>query len=608
MKKGLSALLTLGLTALCGHYKVLSSGAEAPTVKQAFMSELKLRPPIAAEGHTTTANTVAQEAAAGKSVVSSGDAAGAATFRIAGTVVDAVSGAAVAGAQVSIMVDGNAVEATAGGDGKFVFDGLKVGKYPLYAQAPGYVQEGLNQHGAFLTGVAVRSGLDSEHIVFKLHPEAVLYGKVTDERGEAVRHAQVMLLAGDGGWGQRRVGMRSQTQTNDLGEYRFAHLRAGKYYVAVEAHPWYAQTGLRYMPEPEPVRGQGVVRFYSGPPRSQPDPMLDVVYPVTFYPGVTDGNAASAIGLDWGESEEADVGLQAVPSVHMLVTNLPADEKGSTNYGVGATARVLGTMEYGLQVTGAQVAPGEYEIAGLPPGEATLHFNGAGGHPENSRTMELNASDGSTVDARGTGVTASVSGQVIFPGGGATRQGQVVLANDDNQNFVAQLKKDGSFAFPPVHTGTYRVFVGLQSQREYVQKVSATGARANEKEITIAEAGNVQLTVTMAQGFGRVTGVAKQDGKPVAGVMVILVPESGQDLDRLTRMDQSDSDGTFTLANTIPGKYVLLAIADGWDLEWAKAGVLKPYLVKGQALQIGADEKKEVTVEAQGKTGAGSAP
>ena len=552
-----------------------------------------------------TANPEAAQVRVRTPAVSSGggSVAVAGTFRIAGVVVDAMTGAPVPGAQVSIMADGNAVEVTAGGDGRFVFNGLNVGKYPLYATARGYVQEGLNQHGAFLTGVAVRNGLDSEHVVFKLHAEAVLYGKVTDERGEAVRQAQVMLLSGDQGWGERRIGMRLQTQTNDLGEYRFAHLRAGKYYVAAQARPWYAQTGLRYLPEPEPTGGQEGIMAFSGPRRSQPDPMLDVVYPVTFYPGVTDGGAANPIELSWGESEEADIGLQAVSSVHILVTNLPADEKGAMNYGVGATGKLLGTMDYGLPVTGAQVAPGEYEIAGLPPGEATVHLYGNGGRAEDSRTLEVNASDGGTVDARGAVPSVNVSGQVVFPAGSAAAAiGRVFLSDGIGRNFGAPLEKDGTFKIAGVQAGTYHVIAGVQGQRLYTSRVAATGARVSGRDVTIdGTGGDVSLTVTLGRGFGRVMGFARQDGEPMAGVMVILAPESGQSLEQDARIDQSDSDGTFTLPAIIPGKYVLMAIADGWELEWAKPGVLQPYWGKGQVVQIEADENKEVTLEVQGK-------
>ena len=50
----------------------------------------------------------------------------------------------------------------------------------------------------------------------------------------------------------------------------------------------------------------------------------------------------------------------------------------------------------------------------------------------------------------------------------------------------------------------------------------------------------------------------------------------------LFRRDQSDSDGTFTLAGILPGHYRVIAIKHGWELEWAKPSVLAPFLVKTQ--------------------------
>lgn len=51
--------------------------------------------------------------------------------------------------------------------------------------------------------------------------------------------------------------------------------------------------------------------------------------------------------------------------------------------------------------------------------------------------------------------------------------------------------------------------------------------------------------------------------------MILLVPESGQDTAENRRIDQSDTDGTFHLGSIIPGKYLLLAVQNGWDLDWA---------------------------------------
>ena len=67
----------------------------------------------------------------------------------------------------------------------------------------------------------------------------------------------------------------------------------------------------------------------------------------------------------------------------------------------------------------------------------------------------------------------------------------------------------------------------------------------------------------------------------------------------LFRRDQSDSDGTFTLANVVPGQYTVIAIANGWDLEWANPTVLQPYLAKGERVQVPAQGRLEIKVQVQ---------
>ena len=93
-------------------------------------------------------------------------------------------------------------------------------------------------------------------------------------------------------------------------------------------------------------------------------------------------------------------------------------------------------------------------------------------------------------------------------------------------------------------------------------------------------------------------GVVKTEDKPEAGVMVLLVPVSGENMDRDARMDQSDSDGTFTLRSMVPGNYLLMAIEDGWELEWRQEGVLAGYREKGVRVELRAGEETKVVVEA----------
>ena len=60
-----------------------------------------------------------------------------------------------------------------------------------------------------------------------------------------------------------------------------------------------------------------------------------------------------------------------------------------------------------------------------------------------------------------------------------------------------------------------------------------------------------------------------------------MVPKEPESHGELFRRDQSDSDGTFSLASVIPGEYTIVAIDDGWDLHWSEPGVIEHYVPKG---------------------------
>jgi hypothetical protein len=99
--------------------------------------------------------------------------------------------------------------------------------------------------------------------------------------------------------------------------------------------------------------------------------------------------------------------------------------------------------------------------------------------------------------------------------------------------------------------------------------------------------------------MGRVDGVALKDDMPVAGVMVLLVPQDSAAPPQLFRLDQSDSDGTFTVASVVPGKYTAVALENGWNLQWSNRKVLKPYLAQGVPVQIEPNGKYDIKLKVQ---------
>jgi hypothetical protein len=104
--------------------------------------------------------------------------------------------------------------------------------------------------------------------------------------------------------------------------------------------------------------------------------------------------------------------------------------------------------------------------------------------------------------------------------------------------------------------------------------------------LNVAPGTSLSIELSLVGGAVTVEGVAKRKGKWVAGAMVVLVPKNADDYDRIRR-DESELDGSFTLRDVIPGSYTVIAIEDGWDLEWAEPGALTPYLKHGQPLEVG---------------------
>jgi hypothetical protein len=69
--------------------------------------------------------------------------------------------------------------------------------------------------------------------------------------------------------------------------------------------------------------------------------------------------------------------------------------------------------------------------------------------------------------------------------------------------------------------------------------------------------------------------------------MIVLVPKNPEANHDRFRRDQSDLDGSFSLPDVIPGSYTIIAIENGWDLDWSEPAVLAQYLQHGETIEVG---------------------
>jgi Carboxypeptidase regulatory-like domain len=107
----------------------------------------------------------------------------------------------------------------------------------------------------------------------------------------------------------------------------------------------------------------------------------------------------------------------------------------------------------------------------------------------------------------------------------------------------------------------------------------------------------VKLSAVATQSLGTVEGIVKNDGTPVAGVMVVLVPRNPDNIS-MYRRDQTDSDGTFRLPSVLPGDYTVFAVSS-WELEWSNPEFIAKYLAAGTAVRVSGKDTHSVEVKLQ---------
>ena len=504
------------------------------------------------------------------------------TFRIAGTVVSKVDGHPLARARVTVRDarDAQKFESqVTSEDGRFQFTGVPAGKYSLTGAKRGFIAASYDQHEQFSTAIVTGAGLDTESLILQLAPAAIIFGKVLDESGEPVRRATVSVYFEDHSSGVDQIRQTHVTQTDDLGAYEITPLTPGTYFLSASAKPWYA-----IHPTSDSVAGSKATGTANADSTNF-DRSLDVAYPVTYYADVTDTDSATPIPIRGGERLQVEIHLNPVPALHLFfrVHNngnrgdiFPRLEQPSFDGSTFLQSDIVRT-----------VSPGLVEITGVRAGRYNVHFYGAGAGTQ-MNGIEVNK-DGEEIDTSAAEVLSTVKLSVRVTGENSLPPGLVVALRSAHQAMMGprQLSAKGEAGFTEIPPGKYEVVL-LGTARTYsVAHISAEGAEVSGHSFTVAAGSTPSVSVTLVGGSLNVEGTAKRAGTPFAGAMVVLVPKDPEDNADLFRRDQSDLDGTFSLRNVVPGSYTILAIENGWELNWSQPAVIAAYMSHGRTIQVG---------------------
>lgn len=502
-------------------------------------------------------------------------------YTIAGTVVSKVDGNPLVRARVTVRdaKDSQKFESqVTSEDGRFQFTGVPAGKYSLTGTKRGFITASYDQHEQFSTAIVTGSGLDTETLTLQLAPAAIIFGKVLNESGEPVRHATVTAYFEDHSSGVDQIRQARGTQTDDLGAFEITPLRPGTYFLSASAKPWYAI-------HPTSDSGSNVAGAANAG-NTNFDRSLDVAYPVTYYADVTDADSATPIPIRGGEHLQVEIHLNPVPALRLLfrVHNngnrgdmFPAQlEQPSFD---GSTA-LQGNLEQ-------RVSPGLVEITGVPAGRYNVHFYGAGSGTQ-MNGVEVNK-DGEEIDTSAAEALSTVKIAVQM-NGETSIPSELTLGLRSAHRAMAgvrQVSAKGEAEFEQVPPGKYEIVWWGPPKTYSVAHISAEGAEVSGHSFTVTAGSAPAISLTLVGGSLNVEGTAKLAGKPFAGAMVVLVPKNPEENSDLFRRDQTDLDGTFSLRNVVPGSYTILAIENGWDLNWSQPAVIAAYSSHGRTVQIG---------------------
>ncbi len=502
-----------------------------------------------------------------------------------GKISSAVTGEPIK--KVNVILSGHGSNTTVETDekGEFTFENLDPGRFSLMAQKNGFAPSAYGARGNSTAGMplTLSAGQQMKELNWKLSPNSVITGKVLDAEGEPIQNALVMPMIAAYDRGKKMWAPAGQAMTNDQGEYRVANLKAGRYIVM-------ASNLMNNVTAS--IAGAGK------PATDKPEPS----YITTYFPAVTERETASVVEVGTGsEIGRIDVHMVKVDSFRVKGhwDNPATEGKMTLMVLTPKGAGILGM----LSASRTQLNPdGSFEFRGVPPGEyqlsATQDFVSPMGTQMPVQVKDKHISGLVVQNA----VPIDLPGSFVVEGKDSDKVDRKKLAARLNpMDFIqlnspkAEVDESGKFLLKGITPAHYEVRADTGPAQTYVKSIRYAEREVDDDGIDLSAGAAGGLQITLSTEGCEVKGVVNgEDGNPMPGVTVVLVPDSRRL--SLFRDTVTDQKGAFDMNKIRPGDYKLLAWEELEPNQFQDPDFLAKYIAKGETVSLSANDKKTLVL------------
>jgi hypothetical protein len=503
------------------------------------------------------------------------------TYTLRGKVVSSVDGTPVRGALVQLNgpAHGNVLS---GNDGSFAFSRLAAGEFVVSARKQGYFATELGEPlGAVVERVRVDAG--TRELSLPLIPEGVIHGKIVDEQGEPIEGLEVQARPRFGRNSEMNRSTDRTATTNEAGEYRIAGLTAGSYYLLETAKSGRSSEAML----------AAVRRMKSG-------------VPIDFYPGVLEAAQAASIRVVPGSSQQIDWRIAHQP---LYQVSGRVQTKGETRNLLVGLLSSYSDQNFTLALAGPDgsfvfpgVAAGEYAVAAIEIA------NEAAAKPQMAMkmiTVKTNVQDLVLQVFPGTRIPVRFREEYTHksspePSAESAPASVEFLRVDLPFEVAAKLsgeqsewnaqKKELQVLLEP---GAFRIEIQT-SPKSYVASAKNGHTDLLKEDLVVAPGREAEpIELVLRDDPATLSGTVRYDGKAAPG-RVVLLPENAP---RQAAIISADAGGTFSFQELAPGRYFLLALGNGTEIDLQDEGTLRRIQSQGEAVELQSDGRASVELE-----------